>query len=247
MVLNPWDMLAAMKTTTKRRSPAKASVGRTARPSSGAAGAPEDIRDAVSRLKRETIVAAAVEIFYHKGYAKTTLEEVADAIHVTKPFIYSYFKSKQDLLAEICSRALMVSHDALNRATTQQGTATEKLEAIARDFMHSLLTHQAHSVIYSREEKELAPASVEAINQMRRDFDHRLEALISEGVATGEFQVEDVSLAALSIIGIVAWSQFWYRHGGRLSREETADGVAKLVLNLVQAKPAKRRRAKPVT
>ena len=113
--------------------------------------------------------------------------------------------------------------------------------------MHSLLTHQAHSVIYNREEKELAPASVKAINKMRRDFDHRLEALISEGVGTGEFQVEDVSLAALSIIGIVAWSQFWYRHGGRLSREATAGGVAKLVLNLVQAKPAKRRRVKKVT
>ena len=118
----------------------------------------------------------------------------------------------------------------------EQGTATEKLRAIARGFMRALLTYQAHSVIYSREEKELDSEVVNSINQMRRDFDHRLEALIAQGVADGEFQVKDVNLAALAIIGIVAWSQFWYRPGGRLTIDETADGVADLVLAMVGAK-----------
>ncbi|MBP6851002.1 MAG: TetR family transcriptional regulator [Rhodoferax sp.] len=211
---------------------------RTARRPAGDSHATEDIRDAVWRLKRETIVAAAVDIFYHKGYAKTTLEEVADAIHVTKPFIYSHFKSKHDLLAEICSRALIVSHEALTRASSQAGTPGEKLAMIARDFMYSLLTHQAHSVIYSREEKELDPDVCKHINQLRRDFDHRLEEVIAQGVASGEFVVQDVGLAALAIIGIVAWSQFWYRPGGRLTKEQTADGVASLVLSMVGAKGA---------
>ena len=228
-----------MKSHAKPRSVGKAKAPRATRRASGASSAlnvPEDIRDAVWRLKRESIVAAAVNIFYRKGYAKTTLEEVADAIHVTKPFIYSHFKSKHDLLAEICSRALAFSHEALKRAVAEQGTSTEKLRAIARDFMRALLIYQAHSVIYSREEKELDPKVVNSINQMRRDFDHRLEALIAQGVADGEFQVKDVNLAALAIIGIVAWSQFWYRPGGRLTIDETADGVADLVLAMVGAK-----------
>lgn len=229
-------MLNSMKTRAKPRSVSKTMATRTARRPAGDSHATEDIRDAVWRLKRETIVAAAVDIFYNKGYAKTTLEEVADAIHVTKPFIYSHFKSKHDLLAEICSRALIVSHEALNRASSQPGTPSEKLAMIARDFMYSLLTHQAHSVIYSREEKELDPEVCKSINQLRRDFDHRLEAIIAEGVATGEFVVEDVNLAALAIIGIVAWSQFWYRPGGRLTKEQTADGVASLVMSMVGAK-----------
>jgi AcrR family transcriptional regulator len=229
-------MLKSMKTRAKPRSVSKTMATRTARRPAGDSHATEDIRDAVWRLKRETIVAAAVDIFYNKGYAKSTLEEVADAIHVTKPFIYSHFKSKHDLLAEICSRALIVSHEALNRASSQPGTPSEKLAMIARDFMYSLLTHQAHSVIYSREEKELDPEVCKTINQLRRDFDHRLEAVISEGVASGEFTVEDAGLAALAIIGIVAWSQFWYRPGGRLTKEQTADGVASLVMSMVGAR-----------
>ena len=48
---------------------------------------PQDLREAISHLKRERIVAAAVDLFYRNGYGKTTLEQVANELQVTKPFI----------------------------------------------------------------------------------------------------------------------------------------------------------------
>ena len=215
---------------------------RLMRPVARAANAPEDMRDAVMRLKRERIVAAAVELFYSQGYARTTLEQVADAIQMTKPFIYQYFKSKNELLAEICGHAIKVAHEALNRALVQQGTPTARLEAISRDFMLTVLTHQANAVIYSREEKELEPKDRDGINALRRAFDHRLVALLKEGVAAGEFQVDDVHLTALAVGGIVGWSQVWFRPAGRLTREEASDGIAALVLAMVRAKPRPKRK-----
>ena len=49
---------------------------------------PQDMREAISHLKRERILAAAVDLFYRQGYGKTTLEQVANELQVTKPFIY---------------------------------------------------------------------------------------------------------------------------------------------------------------
>jgi AcrR family transcriptional regulator len=79
-------------------------VRRTARPASkepvSAAIAPvsnqehagfDDIREAVTRLKRERILATAVELFHKNGLNNTTLEAVAERMNVTKPFIYSHF------------------------------------------------------------------------------------------------------------------------------------------------------------
>lgn len=203
-----------------------------------------DIRDAVWRLKSERIVAAAVDLFYKQGYSKTTLDQVAQAIHVTKPFIYSHFKSKNDLLAEICSRAIRVSHEALNRVFAAEISPTEKLYTIARDFMLTVLQHQAHAVIYSREEKELTLEDRNAINALRRGFDRRFASLLEEGVASAEFTVEDVPLTALAIGGIVGWAPVWYRPGGRLSQVEASERVALLVLAMVQAKGLKRRKPK---
>lgn len=199
---------------------------------------PEDIRDAVSRLKRDRIVAAAVELFYAQGYGRTTLEQVADALHVTKPFIYAHFSSKNDLLAEICSRAIKLAHEALNRALAQDGSQAEKLQTVVREFLLAVLRHQAHAVIYSREETELLAKDREAINHLRSEFDRRLNTVLEAGVKNGEFVVEDAPMAALAVGGIIGWAPVWYRAGGRLSMEETADRLSRLALAMVGARPA---------
>lgn len=203
---------------------------------------PDDIRGAVARLKRERIVASAVELFYRQGYARTTLEQVADAMDVTKPFIYAHFPSKADLLAEICSRAIRHAHEVLNRILVEEGTQTERLERIFSEFLLAVLDNQAAAVIYSREETELNQVDRDAINGLRRAFDRKLVALLEAGVASEEFVIEDVPLAAIAIGGIVGWAPVWYRSNGRLSRQEAAQRLTTLVLNLVRARKSKARR-----
>ncbi|MEY3517188.1 MAG: hypothetical protein RLZ89_48 [Pseudomonadota bacterium] len=193
------------------------------------------MREAISQLKRERIVAAAVDLFYRQGYGKTTLEQVANELQVTKPFIYAHFASKNDLLVEICSRAIQLAHESLNRAMAQDASATERLETVVRDFLTAVLTHQPHAMIYSREEKELEQKDREAINQLRRDFDRRLVELINLGIASHEFHADDVHLTALAIGGIVGWAPVWFRANGRLSLEEVTRYLASLALAMVKA------------
>ena len=242
-----------MKNSATRRSPAHVKVAESAPKTKPVARAlrtaasanasldvnpVEDIRDAVTRLKRERIIATAVELFHNNGLGNTTLEAVAEKMNVTKPFIYSHFKSKGDLLAEICANGIRASLDVMNRVAASEGTATEKMRALARDFMLAVLENQGHIAIYTREQKHLAKADSDAIDNMRREFDRKVCALINEGIATGEFKVDDVQIASLAIGGIVSWSYVWYRPSGRLTRQETADHIASLVLAMVQSKPA---------
>jgi TetR/AcrR family transcriptional regulator, cholesterol catabolism regulator len=203
----------------------------------------DTIRDAVARLKRDRIVAAAVDLFYRQGYERTTLEEVADALNVTKPFIYAHFASKADLLAEICSRAIRHVHGALNQILTQADTCAERLERIVREFLLAVLDNQPHAVIYSREETELKPADRDAINGLRRSFDRKLVELLEAGVQAGEFKIQDIGVTALAIGGIVGWAPVWYRPNGRLGKAELTQKLAALVLNMVQAGPTSTRKA----
>jgi AcrR family transcriptional regulator len=196
------------------------------------------MRDLVSQLKRDRIVSAAVDLFYRQGYAGTTLDEVAKALGMTKPFIYQYFGSKNDLLAEICSRAIRHANDALNRLLSQQGSPGDKLSAIVSEFILSVLNNQANAVIYSREETELAPKDREMIRQLRRDFDRRVVALLEEGIARGEFAITDVRVASFAIASMVGWAPVWFRAGGRLTKEEAADRIAALALSMVEVKRA---------
>lgn len=206
---------------------------------------PDDIRGAVARLKRERIVASAVELFYRQGYGRTTLEQVADAMDVTKPFIYAHFPSKAELLAEICSRAIRHANEVLNRILLEEGSHANRLALIFQEFLQAVLDNQAHAVIYSREETELRQTDRDAINNLRRSFDRKLVALLQDGAATGEFSIDDIPLTAIAIGGLVGWAPVWYRSSGRLSKLEAAERLSALVLNMVKAKrPSVRRQKK---
>ena len=223
------------KTVKARRLPhaARSTVAADASPM-------EDIRDAVTRLKRERIIATAVDLFHNNGLGNTTLEAVAEKMNVTKPFIYSHFKSKGELLAEICAHGIRASLEVVNRVAASEASAAEKMATMTRDFMLAVLENQGHIAIYTREQKHLASADSDAIDDMRREFDRKVNALLNEGVASGEFVVDDVQIASLAIGGIVSWSYVWYRPNGRLTRLETAERIADLVMAMVQAKPTRR-------
>jgi len=196
----------------------------------------DDIRDAVIKLKRERIISTALELFNENGLNNTTLFAVAEKMNVTKPFIYTHFKSKNELLAEICSRGIRASLNVLDSVVASEGSATEKLRVFAHEFMLAVIENQSHIAIYTREEKNLALESKKAIQKMRREFDRKFCTLLEQGVTDGEFQVADVRLTALSIGGLISWSYVWYRPDGRLSKKETADHVAELVLAMVKTK-----------
>ena len=207
------------------------------------------IRDEVAALKRERVIGAAVDLFYAKGYEKTTLDEVAERLGVTKPFIYANFGSKTELLAEICSRGVRAARDALERVSAMRLGPRESLAMFARDYVSAVLGSQKHIAVYTREEKNLEPADARRLGDMRREFFAKMSALIESGVASGEFEVDDPHMAALGIGGAVTWSAFWYRPNGRLALSQIAESMTGLILGLAGAKAIeekpKRARAKP--
>lgn len=188
------------------------------------------IRDEVTRLKRERTVEAAAQLFYDHGYEQTTLDSVAERLGVTKPFIYTHFRSKADLLADICTRGISDALRVIDEATALTAPASEQLRYLARNFVISVLDNQRYIAILTREEKNLAPADFERLSDLRRQFDRRLVSLLEAGRSAGEFHLADPAVAALAIGGMVSWAYVWYRPHGRLGRDALADEIADLIL-----------------
>lgn len=191
------------------------------------------IKDEVAALKRERIIAAAVALFYDRGYENTTLDAVGEDLGVTKPFIYAHFGSKAELLAEICGRGILSSLQAIRDAIAVKASPTEQLQRLGERFVASVLENQKHIAIFAREEKNLSEVDFERISAMRREFDKLLNELLTAGVKTGEFKIKDASLAALAIGGLVSWAYVWYRPNGRLTLPELAKCMSDLILSMV--------------
>jgi AcrR family transcriptional regulator len=194
------------------------------------------MREEILAYKRERILEEAVKLFYQRGFTGTTLDDIAAELGVTKPFIYTHFRSKTDLLAALCTPTIELSLDAVAGAAEGPGSPTERLYRAIVDFTQVVLSRQANIAIYFREEKNLAPDALAQINTLRKKFDRVLSKLLAEGVEAGEFDIKDVSLTALAIGGMISWAYTWHRPEGRLALDDMCERMADLALQMVGAR-----------
>ena len=217
------------------------------------------MREEISAYKRERILEEAVKLFYERGFSGTTLDDIAGKLGVTKPFIYTHFRSKVELLEAICRPTIEMSLAAIADAAEQRGSASERLFNGVVNFTKVVLQRQANIAVYFREEKSLSEAGLGDINAMRKAFDRVLSDLLDEGVNAGEFHIADIRVAALAIGGMVSWAYTLvparrppYRSTmsalrwlGLLSKWSVFGGRRPLLLNL-ETVPRPDRRAPPV-
>lgn len=198
------------------------------------------MREEISAYKRERILEEAVKLFYERGFSGTTLDDIAGKLGVTKPFIYTHFRSKVELLEAICRPTIEMSLEAIANAAQRPGTAAERLFTGVVDFSKVVLQRQGNIAVYFREEKNLSEAGLADINVLRKRFDRVLSELLKQGAEADEFVVDDVRIAALAIGGIVSWAYTWYQPGGRLTIEEVGAKLAHIALQMVGVQSAER-------
>ncbi len=203
----------------------------------GVAAQEDNLRDKVLTLKRDRILQVAAKLFFERGYLQTSVDAIAERLGATKPFVYYHFKSKSDILVEICERSTRSALAAAENAMSARGSAWLRLEQFLREFTNVALQEHQLVAIYFREEISLPAEAAERINQMRKSIDRRLSALLSEGIASGEFEIEDPRIGALVIAGMSSYAFAWYRERGRLEQLEVADRIVRMAQKLVRPTP----------
>lgn len=192
------------------------------------------IREEVAALKRQRTLDAATDLFYDKGYTNTTLDDVAEVLGVTKPFIYANFGSKSALLTEICSLGVHGALEQIEFVLAQDLPPAEALRLFVPRYVTAILRRQKSIAINIREEKNLEPADAERLAELRQRFMSRVESLLAAGKEAGDIQVSDPRVSAFAIVGAVSWATFWFNPAGTLSVAQIADRMTPVILNLVR-------------
>ena len=188
------------------------------------------MKDEIKEFKRTKILDAALELFSRHGFSETTMESVAEALGVSKPFIYTYFDNKSALLTALYERVtdqlVSLLKDALDHA---DDPPDQQLAFLIRQLALVNMDSQLSS-LFIQEERHLDKRFLQSVRRREKEFDRRLCALIERGVSMGVFEARDPALAGLAITGMVRWIHRWYQPQGRLSREDISQEIATLAL-----------------
>jgi AcrR family transcriptional regulator len=192
------------------------------------------IREETRAFKRARIIETASRLFFELGYEATTVGLLSKELGVTKPFIYSYFDNKQDILEAVYHQSAERILMNVELVESQQGSPDKALAEFIRMFVNENILHQVTAGVFLQEEKHLSPEALKTVQKIERSVNKRLKELIQHGIDQGVFMIEDAGIAALAIIGMVRWVHRWYRRDGRLKPEMVAQQLSELGLNMVR-------------
>jgi AcrR family transcriptional regulator len=189
--------------------------------------------------KREAVLKTAAQLFLEKSYGRTSMNDVADRLNITKPALYHYFHNKEEILVECYRLGTGLIEDILNTISDHCGTGLEKVEAFIYSYANVMTVNFGRCVM-RLDDADLSPDAFAEVRKYKRKIDRRLRSFIQEGIDDGTIMPCDPKIAAFSIAGALNWICHWYEPEGAMSAEEIATQFARtLTLGLAAGrKPA---------
>jgi len=97
-----------------------------------------------NRTTREQIVEAADQLFYQKGFERTSFSDIAGAVQISRGNFYYHFKSKDEILAAVIELRLANTREMLERWEREGETPAGRI----RCFIHILIANRAKIKLY---------------------------------------------------------------------------------------------------
>lgn len=195
-------------------------------------------------VKRDAVLKAAAQLFNEKGFHATSLDDVAERLHVTKPTVYHYVKSKDQILFDCVRIGIEALHQAVERAGRSGGSAMAKLIAASREYA-AIVTQDFGMCVIRVGEDPLPPASRKRLRRLKRSIDREFRGIIAEGIAEGSIAPCDPKIAAFVLAGAISWIARWYRADGPLDPDQIATQCIALLMNGLSMPGAQARMADP--
>jgi AcrR family transcriptional regulator len=199
-------------------------------PEGGRQDAVGDVTDTAVR-----IMLAAADAFADKGFHATTTRDIASRAGLSPAGVYVHFASKEVLLFELSRRGHARARDLLVAAADQAATPTEALRALIGGFSRWHAEHYELGRIVQFEFRHLSPEHREAVLGLRTEIDGVVAGVLRDGVASGEFEVDDVSVTALALLSMAIDVARWYTPDVRRTPADIETSYGALAVRLVRA------------
>lgn len=171
---------------------------------------PQERRD-----RSADVLDAAIQVFYVKGYADASMQDVADRVGVLKGSLYHYINSKEELLFKVLSKSHDEAVEIMRHVADTDTDADERLASYLSLLSSWYLANVERVSIYFREGGQLTGPRAAAVRAERKKTLVFLCRLIDDAKETGLVRTDvDTTLAALMIFGQLNSFPDWYKRRG---------------------------------
>lgn len=194
-----------------------------------------------SEGRRLEILHSAARVFARSGYYATTVDDIARAMGVSKGVIYYYFRSKDEICAEVLSNAIEGALDRLNSVVAEPSAfGAEVLRRAIRVHVEYNLddTQEGYyAMLVIHDVKALSPQSFALIRGLQHQYRQAFAAIVRRGMEDGSLATRDVGVTTKTILTTINFVTEWYQPGGRMSPEQVAGHITEQLMEGVLPRP----------
>lgn len=183
-----------------------------------------------SRLSE--LLDAAAALFAQRGYAATSMRDIALAVKMLPGSVYYHFASKEELLVAVYEAGVDELATAVRAAVTPADAPWQQLEAACRAHLETVLRHSDYAQVLIRVYPEDVPDAADRLRGLRAGYEDIFRTLVAAlPLPAGS----DRRTLRLMLLGALNWARVWFDPEGRQTPRALA---AKFISFLKEAQHA---------
>jgi TetR/AcrR family transcriptional regulator, cholesterol catabolism regulator len=186
----------------------------------------------VNLSRKEQVIRKAAELFREKGYAASSMRDLAQKLGIEAASLYSHIKSKEEILQSLCFDMAAEFRKSLEEVEKQKGSLSDKLKNGIIGHIQVMARDLTASAVFMNEHRHLSQPNLRQFLLLRINYINRFKAIIEQGIQSGEFKSTiDTKLAVMTLFSSLNWMPQWYDPNSNIVPSVLGNQLADMLVN----------------
>jgi TetR/AcrR family transcriptional regulator, cholesterol catabolism regulator len=181
--------------------------------------------------KKELILIRAAAMFREKGFAATSMRDLAEMVGIEAASLYNHIRSKNEILEAICFEVANIFNTHIDSIESSGQNSIAKIESILRFHIKQMVENYEEVFVSDREWKHLDEPYLSNFQTQRRNYRKKFAAIIENGIAKNEIRKIDAPTAVLIMLHAVSGIESWHRSVAKISAQELEDNMVMIMID----------------
>ncbi len=187
---------------------------------------------AVNLTRKEQVIRTAAELFREKGYAASSMRDLAQKLGIEAASLYSHIKSKEEILHSLCFDMAAEFRKSLVEVEKLNVSSSEKLKLGIIGHVEVMAKDLTASAVFMNEHRHLSQPYLRDFLLLRINYINRFKSIIEQGVKDGEFKPNlNTKLAVMTLFSSLNWMPQWYDPGSVIQPAELGRQLSDMLVN----------------
>lgn len=180
--------------------------------------------------KKGLILQKAAAMFRQRGFAATSMRDLAEVVGIEAASLYNHISSKNEILEAICFEMANHFNTHMDQIEATRQSALSALEAVLRFHIKQMVDNYEQVYVSDREWKHLQEPYLSNFQTQRRTYRKRIAHLIDMGIQKKEILPIDSATAVLIMLHAISGIESWHRSKKRISARELEDNMLTILV-----------------